>query len=548
MSLGEALRIPERKSWAACQPALKRAARDRHSHTATSDCSLEYSGPSTLDAKSYSKLCTLAMVQPTLYRYFPSPRPLKRPPSKTFLHLPFILRREIYLLAGLSTNSTIYLNYIPSSNEHCTQDYNPLVPEHWPVEPYITPRSHSLSHFLDSYLPQPQILLNRHCECQDCNSHASYNSNGAWIYTACNCAPLPWQLLYVSKAIADEVFSIFYSENHFSVFRNSLCGLSALSSLPKSALLDMASLSICLNYFEPEVSRKTRSFGPVIQSCDIDCHAPCAASKQQRLFTKAKLHHEEASIKELQKLCQVLTHIQSQQLNLSFTCDVSDTSIAEEVLHPLFQLPCLRECSIRLGYLYLPDDKTDYTPIQHVAQEAVKKLTTPPPAARKPFNFPALPLEIQLQILSHTSLVTPYDLVWGPNTPIAKDIKTPFYEPRTFPWRAYPSNAECCTACSPFPPLEPEICFCWSSFAAFSSTCTCFRFPLPLFLLNKSTKNIAEEIFYSRNHFQVLRRVYNPSRELEIYSFLAWIPESARRRLRFLTWEMSWGCMSDWGR
>ena len=178
------------------------------------------------------------MVQRTLCEYFRSKRPREVPRKVTFLHLPLKVRRDIYLLAGLPSNSIIYLNYICSSSEDCIQEYDPHYPEHWPIEDEIAPSSESLSHFLiNGYLPWPGIRLDRYCACLDV--HHSANS-----YDGCRCEPLPYQLLYVSKVIADEVTSIFYSENHFSAFRDSLGGLSGLNSLPQGALQKMTSLSI----------------------------------------------------------------------------------------------------------------------------------------------------------------------------------------------------------------------------------------------------------------------------------------------------------------
>jgi hypothetical protein len=44
---------------------------------------------------------------------------------------------------------------------------------------------------------------------------------------------------------------------------------------------------------------------------------------------------------------------------------------------------------------------------------------------------------------------------------------------------------------------------------------------------------IAEEVFYGQNHFSILPWWHNASRKLEIWNFVSWIPESARRHLRF---------------
>jgi hypothetical protein len=488
------------------------------------------------------------MVQRTLHNYFLSPRPVRAAPKTTFLHIPVSVRREIYLLAGLSTNTIIYLNYNSSSEEHCIQEYGSFDPEHWPPEPNIRPRSHSLSHFLDGHLPSPQIRLNRHCVCADRGSNFTRNANGRWCSYVCTCAPLPWQLLYVSKVIADEVSSIFYSENHFSLFRDGLGGLSGLNSVPKYALAKVRSLSICLNYFDADPSNnfKGRDFGP--RSWDVQCHSTCAASKQQTLFSKAKRHDEISSIKELHQLCQLLqTYIPSNQLKLSFTCDVADLEIAEEVLHPLSHLPRLRECSIRLGFLHSSTSPEAIPFLQSLAKSQANALVQPDIPI--PFNFTALPPEIQIQILSHTPLVSPYDLIFGPNTAISASIQSPFYEPRTFPYRAYPSMPECCLTC--FPSLSsspsPQICACWSEHAAFSTTCSCWVLTLSFFLVSKKMKAMAEEVFYGRNHFWILPRWCNASQKLGIYNFLTWIPSTARRYLKFITWEIGWRVKSEWG-
>jgi hypothetical protein len=264
------------------------------------------------------------MVQRTLYEYFRSQRSREAPGKVTFLHLPFNVRRDIYLLAGLPSNSTIYLNYMCSSNEHCIQDYDPHYPEHWPIEDEIAPRSESLSHFLHGYLPWPGIRLDRHCACLDVRHSANW-------YNGCRCEPLPYQLLYVSNIIADEVSSIFYSENHFSVFRDCLGGLPGLHSLPQGALAKMTSLSICLNFVNGD--GYGREFGP--ESWGQYCHAVCSASKRERLFHNSTCHDEVSSIKEWQELCRLLkVNVQPNQLNVSFICDSADLEIAEEVLRP----------------------------------------------------------------------------------------------------------------------------------------------------------------------------------------------------------------------
>jgi hypothetical protein len=474
------------------------------------------------------------MAQRTLYDYFHLQQPRKPPCRVTFLHLPFHIRRDIYLYAGLRSNTTIYLNYMCSSEETCIQEYDSHYPEQWPTEDEIAPDSQSLSHFLDGYLPWPSIHLDRHCACSDIRLSANW-------YNGCKCEPLPHQLLYVSKGIADEVFSIFYSENHFSVFRDGLGGLSGLHSLANGALAKIRSLSICLNFFDGDIYG--RQFGPDSWLWSPYCHALCFDSKRERLFRNSKRHDEVSSIKEWQQLCQLLkVNIQPDRLKLSFICDSADLEIAEEVLRPFSQVPLLRECSIRLGLNYsrAASENSDALKLQNLARQTIDKMTGRPVPGT--FRYSNLPNEIQLQILAYTDLVTPYDIVWALNTSAAHVIKSPFYEHRTFPHPDDPQGSTCCGQCS----STPQACSCWTRFAAFSSTCTCWQFPLSFFLINKKMKEQAEFLFYSKNHFFLLPMKSNQSEKLEIWNFLTWIPGDGRKYLHSLTWNLTWNLEDHW--
>lgn len=459
------------------------------------------------------------MVQRTLYEYFRPQHPRGAHPKTTFLDLQYDLRRRIYLHAGLPSNSTIYLNYLYSSNESCIQEYDRNDPEHWPIEEKITARSQSLSYFLDGYLPWPEIRLNRHCACLELCS---------WQRKDCTCDALPYQLLYVSKTVADEVSSIFYSENHFSVFQNSLGGLSGFRSLPKGALARMTSLSICLNFFDDNWDRE---FGPEIWCW---CHGMCSATKKERLLWKAKRHDEVVSMKEWQRLCRDLkAHIQPNQLRLSLICDVADVESADEVAHPFLQLPVLRDCAIRLGSIYLRSATSDSGPLQQLARQTADKMTDR--STERTFRYTDLPNEVQLQILEHSDLVSPFDLIWAFNTNVARDTRMPFYEYRTFKSPSEPWDFICCRQCSPL----SEACSCWPKHAAFSTTCTCWRMPLSLFLICRKMKQDAEFVFYSKNHFLLLPKRWTNSKKLEIYNFLTLLPKNGRRYLQSVSWNLS---------
>ncbi len=120
---------------------------------------------------------------------------------------------------------------------------------------------------------------------------------------------------------------IFYSENHFSGFRDCLGGLSGLNSLPQGVPAKMIGPSICLNFFNGD--GYGREFGPETNKC----HAVCSASKRERLFTIQNammrcLHHGMATV-----MSALEANIQPDRLKLYFICDSADLEIcAEEVL------------------------------------------------------------------------------------------------------------------------------------------------------------------------------------------------------------------------
>ncbi|KAE9379642.1 hypothetical protein N431DRAFT_326718 [Stipitochalara longipes BDJ] len=462
------------------------------------------------------------MVQRVLHEYFPSVRScdVTASPKRTFLHLPQKIRRRIYLDVGLVSEYPIHLNYLAEVEHSCVQDYDPDYPELWPVEDEdrITFRSKSLSHFLDGPVPWPKIQLNRHCSCLE--------DRATW----CECDPLPYQLLYVSKVIGNEVSAIFYSENHFAIFRNRLGGLYALGSLSHKALSQMTSLSIYLNVAEEDDRSEilnTYSFP--------QCHKMCSASKVKWAFRKEKGWDEIVSFREWQRLWKVLRpSIKPNRLKLFLTCDMADIELAHEFLQPLFRKPTLqlRECSIRLASEFLmPGNTYCQTPdcFQELAalaklnvQLVTEQLITN--QSMQSFKYRDLPKEIRLQILEHTELVSPFDLAWT--------SKSRFYEYRAFP-HGTNQSAMCCQKCTPM----ADACACFLRRGAFSTTCTCWKMPIHFFLVDHQMKEDAEFVFYSNNHFLLSSGAIRNLKNLVIYDFLTHLPRNGRRYLHSLSLE-----------
>jgi hypothetical protein len=466
--------------------------------------------------KSYILHITTMMIRE--HKYFPSKRRHGASARTTFLDLPQGVRHRIYLDAGLVSQSPIYLNYL-AEEDSCIQEYDPHFPELWPAkdEDCITAYSQSLSHFLDGPLPWPRIQLDRDCVCMD---------NGP---ARCECDTFPWQLLYVSNTISNEISAIFYSENHFNVFRDRIGGLAVLGSLSYKAISQITSLSIHLNAVEEE---EMMNFDRL-----PNCHAMCTTWKTDRAFRKEKKWNERTAFKEWQGLWKILSpNINQDRLKLFLTCDMADVELADGFLQPLLQAPILqlRQCSIRLSSgnkvpasLYYPR-LDSLKELATLARLNVERLTRQP--IQSPFRYGDLPKEIRLQILEYTELVSQFDLAWTTRQPEAlsyQSLKSKFYEHRRF----QPEESNCCWKCSPM----ADICSCFLRHGAFSTTCTCWTMPTQFFLVDRKMKDDAELVFYSNNHFLILPRTKTEDTNLGIYDFLTHLPENGLRYLRSLS-------------
>ncbi len=454
------------------------------------------------------------MVQRTLHEYFVSQRRREIASRKTaFLDLPFDLRRRIYEYAGLSEGRVIYLNYIAREDE-CPQKYLGFDLQAVPQQQELSSYSQSVSRFFDG-LSWPDIRLDRRCTCVE--DPVTYDN-------PCHCAPLPSQLLYVSRTVSSETTSIFYSESYLTVCRSDLGGLSSLRSLSHKALAWITSLSIRLNVCE------CLSTDP--QCCTArwhspGCHPSCRERGHEKLLRKAVSRQEKSAMTEWKRLCsQMATYITPSRLKLCVICDVGDFAVAKEIVGPLLQLPILRECAIRLGkapHQYLLQQLAAATASQATGR-SINSL-------HGSFRFLNLPQEIQLQILGYTDLVTPYDLAWSPNAGLGGITFFEFHAFRV--WPTLPIEFKCCERCSD----ALEACCCWTMHTAVSTTCTCWKMPTSLFSVSHKLREDAMSIFYSKNHFLILPAMGTgcPERS-EIFQFLTQLPGNARQCLQSLTW------------
>lgn len=139
------------------------------------------------------------MPQRRIYQYFPQSRP-SYPSGASFLDLPYPLRRRVYLLAGLVRFCPINLNQEGlNSYKYCGNEI-----------------------LKNSCFYKARLFYGREFGMD-------------FIYSCC-CAPLPISLLYVCRAISDEVSAILYSENKFTISRSDSWGLWPLCNLSAKAL------------------------------------------------------------------------------------------------------------------------------------------------------------------------------------------------------------------------------------------------------------------------------------------------------------------------
>lgn len=330
-------------------------------------------------------------------------------------------------------------------------------------------------------------------------------------------AALPLSLFSVNRLINNEVSQIFYGENQFAITPRAPNGLRALERFSDAILSKLRSLIIRLNLSSCAYvccgSREGRC-----SNGNSRCYRPSAhdASLNSSSVT------DNLIISQWEQICARLsTNIQPSKLSLYIICDCEDRQTADMIIAPLLTLPLLQDCGLRLAKEY---DKG----LQEVAKSTVLYLTRySTPQNLPPFRFLDLPREIQLNILQHTRLV--YD----DETRCGQDYM------RFGGYCSAQGKAPSATA----PDSSLLKCFCCSSHSAFSfscDNCESLGFPHAFFLVNRTFRYAAIEVFYSKNKFAVsmVGLDLSTSTTAQIHRNLLIIPGLERfpkYSLRFLT-------------
>lgn len=390
------------------------------------------------------------MVQRKLDYYLQSSVQAGPPPSSpsyalSFLDLPYQVRRYIYLLAGLVRYCPININQEGPRARHCVRKGD-LTSD-------------------DACYFESRKFMGKLYEI-DCRP-------------ACHCPPLPFSLLSISRALSEEVAHILYSENSFTISRSGSWGLKPLRNLSIAALSSLRFLAVRLNHceciYQAAFPSLRMSQGPEFQGL-FQCHPLCQEYAVHDHPLRSRRRQHAAILQEWQDIVGKLkSHCQLDSLRLDLVCDAQDMNTARDVVEILSPIPYLGACSIRLSR----------NPSWHradLARLTACRLVCGLPGGteqRRPKTY-RLPTEILAHVLQYSEIVAPFDLEWSADRGLV-----PF---------------DCCTKCT----ATLDFCACSYYHGAYSSTCTCWRLPLHIFLVSHQVYEISKRIFYQRNHFIIL--------------------------------------------
>jgi hypothetical protein len=199
--------------------------------------------------------------------------------------------------------------------------------------------------------------------------------------------------------------------------------------------------------------------------------------------------------------------VQPRKLALYVECDCRDLDTARMMAKPLVMLPTLRDCALRLAMDY---DRE----IQDLAKNTVLRLTGRRKSKHRksnplpPFRFLDLPHEIQLKILGYTALVHRRKIFCSPFETVPGEIcQTQGMAVRH---RRFQDNSFWLP------------CFCVKAHSAFNFTCDCERLSsqTPLLLTSRCLRDIASQVFYGKNRFDVMMDAWSCKRLDDISSHI----------------------------
>ena len=374
------------------------------------------------------------------------------------LELPFKIRRQIYHAAGLPTNSSIDMNFSGIIRKGMADGRS----KPWNLSDF----------YRFNHRDEAETIGNEDFKRFDLFLPKSL---------------LPLNLLYVCHAMHKEVERLLYGENRFVITRRDPGGLTSLENLSISAIRQLRQLTIRIN----------------ISSCVGVCCDKSSRCDNWREIKDWKHEHDSpfsslsdsdgSLISQWRQICSHLANIVPDQLALYIICDCQDLEAAEMIIKPLLALPRLRDCAIRLSLGYRKQ-------LQHLATRAVFLVTGRQRIPAAPFRFLDLPMEVQLQILAYTNLVSSRSwsrVYYFDDRFFHCEIKRPCSGDAS----VEPAKVDSCDASIIWLDGSAPRCFCTRMHSAFTFQCRCEDDPSKHFLVSRHFKDLAELVYYGKNYF-----------------------------------------------
>lgn len=443
-------------------------------------------------------------IQTSIRRYFPATYIPPPPKDATFLDLPYHVRRQIYLYAGLVRKCPIDLNSPKSSD----QDGE-----------YISGDDEGFHNHQSNTAPYKCLDRNNwlwHLD-RDLINDSSESVHG------CHCEPLPSQLLFVARRVYNDVVPIIYSQNRFTVSVNHHNRLRPLLRLGSRELSHLALLTVRLDactcvgtYRQGAREREDRDF----YGSHPKCFHPAI-----HLRTNNWVASEWSNI-----ATRLAQYIQPNNLDLTLVCGNFPCQSSSSAVVGATSALKLRECRVRLG---TEKDPTLSGLAESTCLSATDRITA------SSFPFASLPSELQQNIFYQSDLVYDKTLEWNP-------IQKVF---TTNDWRLSWGQPPCCGTCA----RHDAVCCCSVQFSAFSSTCTCASASLQKLLVSRKVREQASRAFYTCNDFSIGPctrerdhpfdgNIYRPAYERTevLTSFLASMRPADLQLLRRLSFSTIW--------
>ncbi|GAD95304.1 hypothetical protein NFIA_033410 [Paecilomyces variotii No. 5] len=297
------------------------------------------------------------------------------------------------------------------------------------------------------------------------------NWNTTFGARECDHPPLPFNIFRVSQAVYRDAFTAFYSKNKFRVLLRRRSDLLTFRNLAARGLKHIRSIHVDLQTYDNRTIK--------VDMAEVDCHRACL--NLWRIFSALLV----AGMPKLRYF--------------SIKCRVKDPETAVAVAETIEDFPVLAGCSFFFNALPLPD-------VIAVAKRATEYATTVVKDSSQSFPFQKLPKELQIMVLRHLLTVR-----WDPfihSTKACAGLTT--LQSHKCEHAQDISYLMCCGTCS----KTGAVCFCSYGQSALSSTCSCFKSPLPYFLVNREMYRDASEIFYTENRFVLVNE--NPDQMLRL--------------------------------